>query len=100
MDISLVYFWCSKGFPDSIQSLKLCWHGWGPRICFLFLDHNALEDSQGERGSTGQEKHFSATKGKKVESVGATVVIEKQHWILPELLAYPIFSVLRILHER
>lgn len=98
MDISLVYFWCSKGFPDSIQSLKLCWHGWGPRICFLFLDHNALEDSQRVRGSTGQEKHFSATKGKKVGLGNVTLVIEKQHRILTAVLPYPIFSVLVTLH--
>lgn len=37
------------------------------------------EDSPGDRGSAGQEKHGSATKGKKAELVSATLVTEKQH---------------------
>lgn len=80
MDISLVYFWCSKGFPDSIQSQKLCWHGWGPRICFLFLDDNVPEDSQGKRGGTGEKKDiFLLLKEKKVELVNVALVIQNQH---------------------
>lgn len=58
MDTSLVYFWCSEGFPDSIESRKLCWHGWGPRICFLFLDHSVLLDSQGTEVAQGKKNIF------------------------------------------
>lgn len=58
MDTSLVYFWSSEGFPDFIESRKLCWHGWGPRICFPFLDHSALLDSQGTEVAQGKKNIF------------------------------------------
>lgn len=54
----------------------------GARTFFLLLDHKAPEDSQSERGSTGQEKHFSATKGRKVPLANAAPIIQKPQGVL------------------
>lgn len=47
-----------RRFPDFIESRQLCWHGWGPRICFLFLDLSALLDSQGTEAAQGKKNIF------------------------------------------